>query len=62
VYLEAEFRTLQQGDMSITDYCARLKTLADNFHDVGHPVSEPSQVLNLLRGLNPRNHHVKPII
>ncbi|XP_062224693.1 uncharacterized protein LOC133923398 [Phragmites australis] len=62
VYLEAEFRTLQQGETTITDYTARLKTLADNLRDVGQPVSEPSQVLNLLRGLNPKYRHVKPVI
>lgn len=62
VYLEAEFRSLRQGDMTITQYCARLKHLADQLRDVGHAVSEPSQVLNLLRGLNPRFRHVKPVI
>jgi hypothetical protein len=62
VYLEAEFRSLKQGDMSITQYCAKLKHLADQLRDVGHAVSEPSQVLNLLRGLNPRFRHVKPVI
>ncbi|XP_012699117.1 uncharacterized protein LOC105913781 [Setaria italica] len=29
---------------------------------VGHPVSEPSQVLNLLRGLHAKYRHLKPII
>lgn len=62
VYLEAELRTLQQGDMSITDYCTRLKTLADSLRDLDQPISEPSQVLNLLRGLNPRYRQVKPVI
>lgn len=62
VYLEAEFRSVQQGDMSINDYCTKLKCLADNLRDVGHPVSEPSQVLNLLRSLNPRYRHVKPVM
>jgi hypothetical protein len=57
VFYEAEFRNLYQGDMSITDYCAKLKTLSDNLRDVGQPVSEPSQVLNMLRGLNPKYHH-----
>lgn len=42
VYLEAEFRNIQQGDLSINDYCTKLKRLADNLHDIGHPVSEPS--------------------
>jgi hypothetical protein len=61
-YYEAEFRSLQQGDLSITEYTMRLKQLADSLRDVGYPVSEPSQVLNLLRGLNPRFRHVKPVI
>ncbi|XP_066384550.1 uncharacterized protein [Miscanthus floridulus] len=43
VYLEAELRSLQQGDMSINDYCTKLKRLADQLRDIGHPVSEPSQ-------------------
>jgi hypothetical protein len=42
VYLEAELRTIQQGEMSINDYCTKLKTLADGLRDVGLPVSEPS--------------------
>jgi len=62
VYLEAELRTLQQGDMTINAYCTKLKRLADQLHDIGHPVSEPSQVLNLLRGLNPKYRYVKPVI
>jgi hypothetical protein len=62
VYLEAELRTLQQGDMSINDYCTKLKTLADGLRDIGLPVSESSQVLNLLRGLNPKYRHLKPTI
>jgi uncharacterized membrane protein YgcG len=62
VYLEAEFRSLQQGDMSVNEYYTKLKRLTDNLRDVGHPISEPSQVLNLLRGLHPRYRHVKPVI
>jgi hypothetical protein len=62
VYLEAEPRSLQQGDMSMNDYCIKLKCIADRLHDIGHPVSEPSQVLNLLRGLNPQYCYVKSVI
>jgi hypothetical protein len=62
VYLEAELRSLQQGDLSIGDYCTKLKRIADQLRDIGHAVSEPSQVLNLLRGLNPRYRYVKPVI
>jgi hypothetical protein len=62
VLLEAEFRNVVQGDLSITDYCSKLKKLADNLRDVGHPVSEPSQVLNLICGLNKSFRHVKPVL
>jgi hypothetical protein len=48
--------------LSITDYYNKLKKLADNLRDVGHPVSEPSQVLNLLRGLSKKFRHVKPVL
>ncbi|XP_066351438.1 uncharacterized protein [Miscanthus floridulus] len=62
VFLETELRSLQQGDMSINDYCTKLKRLADQLRDIGHPVSEPSQVLNLLHGLSPKYRYVKPVI
>ena len=62
VYLEAEFRNLVQGDMDITQYTRRLKQLADALHDVGQPVRETSQVLNMLRGLNPKFRHVILVI
>jgi hypothetical protein len=62
VYLEAELRSLQQGDMSMNEYCTKLKRLTYQLRDIDHPVSEPSQVLNLLRGLNPRYRYVKPVI
>jgi len=57
VYLEAEFRGLYQGDMSIGQNTARLKQLANALRDIGQPVSEPSQVLNLIRGLSPKYRH-----
>ncbi|KAF8780514.1 hypothetical protein HU200_001642 [Digitaria exilis] len=62
VYLEAEFRSLNQGDLTVNGYCSRLKQLADALRDVGQPVSEASQVLNLLRGLSKKYRHVKPAI
>jgi uncharacterized membrane protein YgcG len=57
VFYEAEFHNLYQGDLSIIDYCTKLKSLADNLRDVGQPIFEPCQVLNLLRDLNPKYHH-----
>jgi hypothetical protein len=54
VYLEVDLLTIQQGDLSINNYCTKLKNIADGLRDVGLPVSEPSQVLNMLRNLNPK--------
>uniref|UniRef100_A0ACD5ZM94 Uncharacterized protein n=1 Tax=Avena sativa TaxID=4498 RepID=A0ACD5ZM94_AVESA len=54
VYLEAEFRALVQGDLTITAYCHKLKALSDALRDVGQPVNDQTLVLTCLRGLNPR--------
>jgi len=58
VHLESEFRSLMQGDLSVTEYCSQLKVLAGKLADVGHPIREENQVVNLLRGLNPKLHHM----
>jgi len=43
---------LFQGDMSIGEYCARLKRLVDTLYDCGAVVSGPAHIINTLRGLN----------
>jgi hypothetical protein len=52
IFLNHEFHSLTQGDLSIDAYCVRMKEKAGELCDVGQPVSEPNLVLNLLRGLN----------
>ncbi|XP_039133194.1 uncharacterized protein LOC120270236 [Dioscorea cayenensis subsp. rotundata] len=52
VFLEAKFRNINQGDITITEYCHKLKTVADALGDVGQPVSDEILVLTMLRGLN----------
>jgi hypothetical protein len=46
-----------QGDMDITQYTGRLKQLVDALRDVGQPIGETSQVLNLLCGLSSKYRH-----
>ncbi|XP_066310802.1 uncharacterized protein [Miscanthus floridulus] len=43
--------------MDITQYTGHLKQLADALRDVGQPVRETSQVLNMLRGLSSKYRH-----
>jgi len=52
--LDAEFRTLSQGALSIDAYCRKMKGMADALADLGEPVHDRTLVLNILRGLNER--------
>lgn len=54
IFIEAKFRVILQGDMTVTTYCHKLKMLACALHDVGQPVSDQALVLNTLSGLNPQ--------
>jgi hypothetical protein len=51
IFLNHEFHSPTQGDLSIDAYCVRMKEKADELRDVGQPVYESNLVLNLLRGL-----------
>lgn len=61
LYLEAEFKNFVQGDLSVSDYCRKMKTFADALADVDQPVTDKSLVLNTLRGLNDKFAHLRPI-
>ncbi|XP_066333438.1 uncharacterized protein [Miscanthus floridulus] len=52
--LDAEFRTLCQGALSVDEYCRKMKNMADALADLGEPVLDRTLVLNVLRGLNER--------
>lgn len=49
-----EFRNAEQGDMSVDDYCWRLKALADALAGLGEPVDDRVLTLQFLSGLSPR--------
>jgi len=52
VYTQQEFHSLYQGDMTVGEYCGRLKRLADTLYDCGAAVSDTALVINTLRALN----------
>ncbi|XP_066327890.1 uncharacterized protein [Miscanthus floridulus] len=52
ILLNAQFRNFKQGDLSVTDYCKRLKTMADDLADLGTPIDDKLLVLTLVGGLN----------
>ncbi|KAF8700144.1 hypothetical protein HU200_034511 [Digitaria exilis] len=60
--LDAEFRNFEQGDLSISEYCRKLKSMADALADLGEPVPDRTLVLNVLRGLNEKFAHMASLI
>jgi hypothetical protein len=50
--LDARFRVFKQGDLSVHDYCRRMKGMADDLRALGETVTDRHLVLNLLQGLN----------
>lgn len=54
IYLSHEFHSMTQGDLSIANYCHKVKTAVGALLDFGHPVHESQLILNLQSGLNPR--------
>ncbi|XP_072148171.1 uncharacterized protein [Setaria viridis] len=50
--LATQFRTFVQGDLSITNYCKRLKAMADALGELSELVIDQSLFLNVIRGLN----------
>lgn len=62
VFIGTDFRRLEQGDMSMLRYFARLKEYADQLADLGFPVDDKAQVMNMFRGLNPRYFYAIPIL
>nr|XP_020178729.1 uncharacterized protein LOC109764297 [Aegilops tauschii subsp. strangulata] len=62
IQLEAEFRNTPQGDMTVGDYCTKLKSLADSLVDVGQTISDETLVLTLLRGLNDSFAHLRSFL
>ncbi|XP_073351680.1 uncharacterized protein [Aegilops tauschii subsp. strangulata] len=62
VYIDAEYHALVQGDLTIMQYCTKLKVFTDQLRDLGQPVSELRQVFHLLRRLNRQYHGAIPHI
>jgi hypothetical protein len=53
LHLDAAFRNFVQGDLSVSEYCRKFKTMANGLADLGSPVENRILVLNILRGAEP---------
>jgi hypothetical protein len=62
IQLEMKFHNFVQGDLSVTEYCRRLKKMADDLTTLGEVVTDRTLVLNVLCGLNERFTHVGALL
>ncbi|XP_020152770.1 uncharacterized protein [Aegilops tauschii subsp. strangulata] len=53
VFLQGEFFTMQQNDLTIDEYCTKLKVLSYELCDVNMVINDSVLLTNLLRGLHP---------
>uniref|UniRef100_A0A803NKT0 Integrase catalytic domain-containing protein n=1 Tax=Cannabis sativa TaxID=3483 RepID=A0A803NKT0_CANSA len=51
--LKSQLTNLQKGNMSISDYVDKIKSICDSLAIAGHPVHDFDLVLHLLNGLGP---------
>jgi hypothetical protein len=52
LHLDATFHNFVQGDLSVSDYCHKTKSMTDSLGNLGCVVSNHNLILNVLRGLN----------
>jgi hypothetical protein len=51
---DVRFCIFKQGDLSLSNYCHRMKGMADDLRALGETVTDRHLVLNLLQGLKKR--------
>jgi hypothetical protein len=61
LHIDTTFRSFVQGDLSVNDYCQKMKAFANSLADHGVDVTDRVLVLNVLRGLNKNFKHLHAI-
>jgi hypothetical protein len=60
--LDAQLRNIEQGDLSVTEFCRKMKNISDTLGDLGEPVPDRTLVMSILRGLNDKFQSFRNII
>jgi hypothetical protein len=61
LHINATFWSFIQGDLSVNDYCRKMKGFADSLADLGVDVTDRVLMLKVLRGLNKNFEHLRTI-
>jgi hypothetical protein len=59
LHLGTQFWLFIQGDLSVDDYCRRMKWMVDDLCDLGEHMEDRTLVLQVIWGLNKKYDHVK---
>jgi hypothetical protein len=62
VHLTSDLHEQRQGMLTIAQYCARIKTIADALRDVDQPPTDATLMTVLTRGLTERHHVTAKIL
>lgn len=62
IQLKNELRSLTIGDLSVHEYCQKLKTLSDLLANVNSPITECVLVMHLLNGLSSKFDNIVNVI
>ncbi|PWA57514.1 myb-like protein P [Artemisia annua] len=62
INLDNELRSIKIGNMSINDYCTKIKSMADRLQNLGSPVNEKNLVIYAVNGLDSRFTTIVKII
>jgi hypothetical protein len=57
--LDVSFWTFVQGDLTVGEFCRKMKTMEDSLSDLGWPMEDRILVLNVLRWLSDRYGHLR---
>jgi hypothetical protein len=59
--IDATFRSFVQGDLSINDYCRKMKGFTNSLTDLSVDITDCVLMLNVLCGLNKNFEHLRAI-
>ncbi|XP_023737572.1 uncharacterized protein LOC111885556 [Lactuca sativa] len=62
IELDSELRSMTLGDLSIAQYCQRMKSISDLLVNIDNPIPEKTLVAHLLNGLSPQYEHIATLL
>jgi hypothetical protein len=61
LHIDTTFRTFVQGDLSVNNYCRKIKDFVDSLANLSIDITDRVLVLNVMRRLNNNFEHLRGI-